>query len=149
METVNLLAVLGVVTIVAGFGIGSMVWAYVGSGSRQVLFQSPVLVELLPATEASAAFQQGCLAYQAGRYQAAIDQFNQAIQLNPTFAEAFHNRGLTWANLRRDDDATINLVKASELYLERGDRASVSIVKQNLEALKARKLAREKGKPKN
>jgi tetratricopeptide (TPR) repeat protein len=145
METVNLVAVVGVVAIVAGFGIGSMVWAYVGSGSRQVLFPEPIVIEL-PETEATKAFQQGCLAYQSGRYQAAIDPFNQAIQLDPTFAEAFHNRGLTWANLRRDDDATINLVKASELYLERGDRASVSVIKQNLEALKARKIAREKAK---
>ncbi|MGV0027331.1 tetratricopeptide repeat protein [Phormidesmis priestleyi] len=149
METVNLLAVLGVVTIVVGFGIGSMVWAYVGSGSRQVLFPEPISIELLPATEASKAFYQGCLNYQTGKYQAAIDPFTQAIQLDPTFAEAFHNRGLTWANLRRDDDATINLVKASELYLERGDRASVAVIKQNLEALKARKLAREKAKQKS
>ncbi|KAM3096197.1 tetratricopeptide repeat protein [Phormidesmis sp. 146-12] len=148
METVNLLAVLGVVAIVAGFGIGSMVWAYVGSGSRQVLFSEPIAIDLSPETEASKAFQQGCLNYQSGRYQAAIDSFSQAIQFNPTFAEAFHNRGLTWANLRRDDDATINLVKASELYLERGDRASVIVIKQNLEALKARKLAREKAKQK-
>lgn len=149
METVNLLAVLGVVAIVAGFGIGSMVWAYVGSGSRQVLFSELISVEMLSETEALRAFQQGCLEHQSGRYQKAIDPFTQAIQLDPTFAEAFHNRGLTWANLRRDDDATINLVKASELYLERGDRASVAVIKQNLEALKARKLAREKAKQKN
>jgi tetratricopeptide (TPR) repeat protein len=148
METVNLLAVLSVVTIVSGVGIGSMVWAYVGAGSQEVLFKDPILVDLLPTTAAINALQQGCLEYQAGQYQRAIDSFNQAILLDPTCAEAFHNRGLSWANLRRDDDATLNLVKASELYLARGDRPSVDLIKQNLTALKARKVARETAKSK-
>ena len=121
-----------------------MVWAYVGAGSRAVLFKEPIFdVASEQKGEALQQFQQGIVAFREGRYPAAIEQFTQAIQLAPTFAEVYHDRGLAFANLRRDDDATFNLVKASELYLERGNRASVTIVKQNLEALKARKQARE------
>lgn len=149
METANLLTVLTATTLVAGIGIGSMIWAYVGAGSVVVLFQDPISPSSQTSADDSAkAFQQGCLAYKAGQYRAAIEHFNQVIQLNATFAEAFHNRGLAFANLRRDDDATRNLLKASELYLERGDRSSMTVIKQNLEALKQRKQAREAAKQK-
>ncbi|PSB15936.1 hypothetical protein C7B65_23045 [Phormidesmis priestleyi ULC007] len=145
METANFLIVVIAITVVAGIGIGSMVWAYVGTGSRAVLFKEPISnVVSDQKAEALQQFQQGLIAFREGHYPAAIEQFTQVIQLDPTFAEVYHDRGLAFANLRRDDDATFNLVKASELYLERGDRASVTIVKQNLEALKARKQAREK-----
>jgi Flp pilus assembly protein TadD len=151
METANLFTLLSVIILVAGIGIGSMIWAYAGAGSRAVLFQDPIAAHSIAESEAFQPFQQGCIAFKAGKYQRAIDHFTQAIQLKPDFAEAYHDRGLAFANLRRDDDATINLVKASELYLERNDalelaeanRASVAIIKQNLEALKARKQARE------
>ncbi len=145
MDTANFFIVLIAITLVASFGIGSMVWAYVGAGSRAVLFNEPIskLVDD-EKTEAIQSFQQGVAAFQSGRYPTAIEHFTQAIQLTPNFAEAYHDRGLALANLRRDDDATFNLVKASELYLEKGDRASLTLVKQNLKALKARKQAREK-----
>ena len=32
--------------------------------------------------------------YEAGDYKGAIEDFNKAIQLNPTFASAFNNRGI-------------------------------------------------------
>ena len=144
MDTANFLIVFTAITVVAGIGVGSMVWAYVGAGSRAVLFKEPIAYVVSdPKNEALQPFQQGVVAFREGRYPVAIEQFTQAIQLAPTFAEVYHDRGLAFANLRRDDDATFNLVKASELYLERGDRDSVTIVKQNLEALKARKQARE------
>ena len=145
METTNFLIVFIAITVVAGVGIGSMIWAYVGAGSRAVLFKEPILnIVSDQKNEALQQFQQGIIAFREGRYLAAIEQFTQVIQLDSTLAEVYHDRGLAFANLRRDDDATFNLVKASELYLERGDRASVTIVKQNLEALKVRKQAREK-----
>ena len=145
MDTANFLIVLIAIGAVAGIGIGSMVWAYVGAGSRAVLFEEPISKgDLDLKNEALQSFEEGILEFKKRRYLAAIEHFTQAIQLNPTAAEIYHDRGLAFANLRRDDDATFNLVKASELYLERGDRDSVTIVKQNLEALKARKQAREK-----
>ena len=145
METTNFLIVFIAITVVDGVGIGSMIWAYVGAGSRAVLFKEPILnIVSDQKNEALQQFQQGIIAFREGRYLAAIEQFTQVIQLDSTLAEVYHDRGLAFANLRRDDDATFNLVKASELYLERGDRASVTIVKQNLEALKVRKQAREK-----
>ncbi len=145
METANFFIVLIAITLVASVGIGSMVWAYVGAGSRAVLFKEPISKSVADEkNESIQPFQQGVTAFKAGRYPDAIEHFNQAIQLTPNFAEAYHDRGLAFANLRRDDDATFNLVKAGELYLESDDRARVSIVKQNLEALKARKQSREK-----
>ncbi len=145
MDTANFFIVLAAIVLVASFGIGSMVWAYVGAGSRAVLFNEPISKLVVDEkNEATQSFQQGVIAFKAGHYPAAIEQLTQAIQLTPNFAEAYHNRGLAFANLRRDDDATFNLVKASELYLESDDRASLTIVKQNLQALKTRKQAREK-----
>ncbi len=145
MDTANFLIVVIAISAVAGVGIGSMVWAYVGAGSRAILFKEPIVkVSLDQKNEALPPFQQGIVEFREGRYLAAIEHFTQAIQLDPAIAEIYHDRGLAFANLRRDDDATFNLVKASELYLEQGDRDSVTIVKQNLEALKARKQAREK-----
>ena len=61
-----------------------------------------------------------------------------------TLAEAYHNRGLVFANLRSDDDAVINLISASELYQEQDNGVAIDMIKKHLEALKQRKLEREK-----
>ena len=149
MEQINLLAVCIIIVTVLTIGFGSMTWAYLGKGSISVLFQEPISsLTKLPATpagnQASIYFQQGIDAYNSGKYRRAIERFNQAIQEVSSFAEAYHNRGLAFANLRSDDEAVANLIKASELYHAQDQDETIFIIKQNLEDLKKRKIEREK-----
>lgn len=148
MEITNFLTWSIVIAAIAAFGLGSMIWAYVGPGSRAIIFENPISTppSLPPSDEAAKLadfFRQGHDAYQAGKHRQAIDKFSQAIQLAPTFAQAYHNRGLAWANLRQDDNAVANLVRAGEIYAQQGNEEGITIVKENLLALKARKQARE------
>ncbi|MBD2578529.1 hypothetical protein [Oscillatoria sp. FACHB-1406] len=137
------------VSLVAGLGIGIMLWAYRGSGSTAVLFAEAVpLATALEAdrtgNKAKESFEKGCEAFNRGNYQQARDRFTQAIGQLEDLPEAYHNRGLCWANLRQDDDAAVNLVRASELYAQSDNPDAIAQIKQQLEAIKARKLARER-----
>ncbi len=151
METTNFIALSVIIVTVLGIGIGTMIWAYFGKGSVSVLFKEPILsLPEFPDTDAgqkaSVYFQQGIEAYQAGNYRQAKDKFTSALQLVSTLAEAYHNRGLAFANLRSDDDAVVNLISASELYQKQDNGVAIDSIKQNLESLKQRKLEREKPK---
>jgi tetratricopeptide (TPR) repeat protein len=151
MELTNFIALSAIVVASLGIGLGTMAWAYVGKGSISVLFQEPILnLPEFPATDvgskASVYFQQGIEAYQSGNYRKAKDQFSSALQLISTLAAAYHNRALAVANLRSDDEAVADLIRASELYQQQGNGSALALVKQNLEALKQRKLEREKQK---
>lgn len=137
-----------VITAIAAVGIGAMVYAYQGTGSVSVLFAEPVPdpgtdqpSEITP--DAAAAFSLGETAFQAGRYRQAVEQFTAACRLASGFAAAHHNWGLAAANLRRDDDAVRQLAIAGEFYLQSDDLAGAALIRQHLQALKARKLARE------
>ncbi|USR89949.1 hypothetical protein NEA10_13935 [Phormidium yuhuli AB48] len=118
-------------------GMGVMVWAYVGSGSQAVLFPNPVPSQP-PGAEA---FQAGCEAFEQGHYAAAIAAFERELRSHPKSAEAYHNRGLAFANLRQDDKAVENLLKASQEYAEADRPEGLAQIQEQLEALKARKLA--------
>lgn len=149
METTNFIALSIIIVAVLGIGLGTMTWAYFGKGSVSVLFQEPILsLPAFPATDpgrqASVDYQKGIEAYKSGNYRKAKDKFTSAVQLVSTLAEAYHNRGLACANLRSDDEAVQNFITASELYQQQENGIALESIKQNLEALKQRKLAREK-----
>jgi hypothetical protein len=117
------------ISLVAGLATGIMLWAYRGSGSTAILFTA--LVPLSSSLEGDRAgnkardyFQQGCEAFGQGKYRQGCDRFTRAIQQVEDFPEAYHNR-------------------ASDLYGERGNMAAIAQIKQQLEAIKVRKLARE------
>ncbi|MGL5082988.1 MAG: tetratricopeptide repeat protein [Microcoleaceae cyanobacterium] len=144
METANFLTWFFFILSVAGAGIGIMTYAYQGKGSISVLFPDPVpLPNSLPdsgvETEATLQFQDGCSKFQAGDYRRAIESFTRALQQLETLAEAYHNRGLAYANLRKDDDSVINLLKASELYSQQDQGENLRVLKQHLQAIKSRK----------
>ncbi|MGF1479200.1 MAG: hypothetical protein ACFB4I_06880 [Cyanophyceae cyanobacterium] len=139
METTNFLAWLTCVTLVGGFGLGTMIWAYKGSGSTAILFPQPVAVppSLLPV-ELKNTFERASSAYTSGDFQAAAEEFSRVIQSAPTLAQAYHNRGLAFANLRQDNEAASNLARAGEIYAQHENSAGIEAVKQNLMTLKAR-----------
>jgi tetratricopeptide (TPR) repeat protein len=139
----NLPIVIAVLASVAAFGIGSMVWAYNGAGSTAVLFREIMSVPSGLGDDATAGFQQGIGLYLQGRYRRAIDRFNQVLMTDPESAAAYHNRGLCLANLRQDDGAVLSLLKAADLYLAKADPDSAALIKQQVLALRQRKMARE------
>ncbi len=148
MEISDFLTWLLLIGTVALFGIGIMIYAYQGQGSLSVLFEELLsLPDSLPdserGTEAAVQFQEGYNAYKGGQYRQAVEYFTQAIDQESNFAQAYHNRGLAYANLRQDDDSVISLLVASELYNQQNNREGLLLVKQHLTAIKERKLARE------
>ncbi|MGB3189839.1 MAG: hypothetical protein WBB43_10500 [Limnoraphis sp.] len=149
MEIASFLTWLTLVIVVAGVGIGTMIYAYWGAGSLSILFEEAIpLPATLPdsdeGTEAAVQFQQGYSAYQQKNYRKAIDYFSRSIQQVSTLAEAYHNRGLAYANLRQDDDSVVNLLSASEFYGQQDKGEQLTLLKQHLEAIRERKLARQR-----
>lgn len=150
MEINNFIALSVIVVAALGIGVGTMTWAYFGKGSISVLFKEPILnLPEFPATDsgskAAVYFQQGIEAYQSGNYRKAKDKFTSALEQVAT-AVAYHNRGLVFANLRSDGEAVADLIRASELYQQQGNESAIDTIKQNLAALKQRKLERENKK---
>jgi tetratricopeptide (TPR) repeat protein len=151
MEITNFIAWSVIAVAALGIGLGTMTWAYAGKGSISVLFPEPILsIPEFPATDAGSKtavdFQQGIEAYQSGNYRKAKDKFSSSLERVATLAEAYHNRGLVFANLRSDNEAVADLIRASELYQQQGNGSAIALIKQNLEALKQRKLEREQQK---
>ena len=150
MEINNFIALSVIIVAALGIGVGTMTWAYFGKGSISVLFKEPILnLPEFPATDsgskAAVYFQQGIEAYQSGNYRKAKDKFTSTLEQVAT-AEAYHNRGLVFANLRSDGEAVADLIRASELYQQQGNESAIDTIKQNLAALKQRKLERENKK---
>lgn len=140
MELTHFLTWLIALSVILTIGLGSMIWAYVGSGSVTLLFDQPVpLPTATPAieTEATQWFQQGYTAFQARQYQTAATCFQRSIQADRSLAEAHHNLGLALANWRRDREAVNALVEASQLYAQNGNRQAIDHLKHQLETLKA------------
>lgn len=132
----SLLAVLAAV-------MGLMAWIYRREGVDTVLFREAIAPPSSDIAEISDAYGKGCDAFGRDRYRAAVAAFETAVAETPTLPEAYHNLGLSLANLRDDTTATAALVRAGELYLERGDRQGSALVRRHLSAILARKQARE------
>lgn len=146
MITADFLVWVAVMVIAGGLGIALMLKAYLGSGGFKPLFKQPVD---LPADfisddpEVLSAFEKGCNSFRAGRYRWAMDKYSQAILLCPGLAQAYHNRGLIAGNLRQNQEAAADLVKASEIYFEQQNKSALSLVREHLESLKAGKPGRQ------
>lgn len=142
LETGNLLAWLAVVLAVGGFALVVMLWAYLGSGSRQVVFTNPIEVpEPRPASDGWQSFDAGCAEFRSGKFRKAIALLTAAIQADSTRPEFFHTLGMTQANLRQDNEAVRSLVRAGELYLEGGNPAGYERIKADLELFKQKRQA--------
>ena len=58
---------------------------------------------------------EGLALYNQGKYQAAIELYNEAIKLDPNYAPAYNNRGMVYADLKRYLDAIADFNKSIEL----------------------------------
>lgn len=80
------------------------------------------------ATDARTYYHRGNTYYEKGDYEKAIEAYNTAIILAPTFSEAYFNRGLCYYNLKNFDKAIMDYSKSADLdpknpviYNNRGD----------------------------
>ncbi len=140
METASFLIWALVIGAIAAFAIGSMTQAYVGKGSLAIVFSEPIPLPTVLSTvnpEAATQFQQSCDAFCSRNYREVSDRLSAVTQQEPTFAEAYHNRGRAIANLRQDREAAALLVKAGDLYLQQENPTGYEQVKQDLQTLKA------------
>lgn len=60
-------------------------------------------------------FEQGMANLSAGRYRAAIEDFDEAIRLNPEFSLSYMNRGVAKGRLDRNEEAIQDYSRAIEL----------------------------------
>ena len=60
-------------------------------------------------------FHQGFASHNKGKYKEAIEKYDEAIELNPVFAEAYNNRGLAKGDLKQYQEAIADYEKAIEL----------------------------------
>jgi len=60
-------------------------------------------------------FNEGYDHHNAGRYKEAIEAYSRAIELNPRYADAYHNRGCAYGNLKDSAKAIEDLNRAIEL----------------------------------
>ncbi|MEM8809218.1 MAG: tetratricopeptide repeat protein [Cyanobacteria bacterium P01_G01_bin.38] len=128
-----------VVLIILGIGGSSLVITTLRPLGRQIPFPAPIAdLSLLISNTAQSTYQAGIKSYQAGRYDAAIDRFNQLIQQEPNCPEGYHNRGLAQANLGKTNLAVNDLLKAGELYDQQGTKDGIDVVKGQLETLSQR-----------
>jgi hypothetical protein len=70
-----------------------------------------------------------------GSYQAALEDYTNAIQGNSSLAIAFFNRGLAFYNLDQTDRAVADFSKAADLFRSQGDADKLQKTQDILQAL--------------
>lgn len=142
------LAIVGVViTAVLGFGAVSMLRAYVTSSGVVPLLIDPVPLPIEKSgltPKAIAAFEQGIQQFAQRRYRFAAERFVAALADVADWPEAYHNLGLSLANVGDDGPAARALAQAGELYLDRQDTQGSALARRHLSALGDRKRRRTK-----
>jgi protein O-mannosyl-transferase len=68
-----------------------------------------------PKPQATSPFRSGLVSYNAGRTTAALQQFLEAVRLDPHYADAHHNAGLMLKELGRTTEARSHFETAIEL----------------------------------
>jgi tetratricopeptide (TPR) repeat protein len=74
---------------------------------------------------ADAYFLQGLSRYKLGDHRGAIEDYNQAIQLDPKLGEAYVLRGLSKIQLNQKNSGCLDLSKAGEL----GDASTYGFIR--------------------
>lgn len=75
---------------------------------------NPAAVCAASTTETEILLNKGLLAYDAKKYQQAIDIWTQAIEYDPSQYKIYYNRGLAWYGLNQTDQAITDFTKAIE-----------------------------------
>jgi len=67
---------------------------------------------------ADAFYDSGKLYHIDGQHELAIQDYTEAIRLDPEYAKAYNNRGLTYQSLGQVEEAERDFAKAKELRYE-------------------------------
>lgn len=86
-----------------------------GSKTESTFSGKPVPIPTDLAEEAVTHYEAGVAAYDAGDYEGAIDEFNQAIVRAPDYAGAYYQRGLAYWMLDKNDLALLDFEEATNL----------------------------------
>ncbi|WYL92809.1 MAG: tetratricopeptide repeat protein [Gloeotrichia echinulata IR180] len=76
------------------------------------------------SNSAYAYLNRGIARAKLGDNKAAIEDFNQALQINPNSALTYYNRGFARADLGDKQGAIEDFQQAAKLYQEQGNRYS-------------------------
>jgi tetratricopeptide (TPR) repeat protein len=108
-------------------GSGWLIPIVVGIGTIAVVVGLSVCPSLLPADPAIEYYNRGVVYQQQGQLDLAIDEYTQAIALNPQFSEAYYNRGNAYYDKGDLDRAIADFDQAiefdpqdAEAYYNRG-----------------------------
>ena len=71
------------------------------------------------------------------QYDKAIADSTKAIEINPQLAEAYSNRGLTYALLENWEQAYKDLKKAANLFYKQGNNEEYQQALRSIEEIKA------------
>ena len=132
----NLWIVLGIMATILGIGGGAISVTTLKPWGQRGPFPTPMTDLSLPiGGEARQRFNQGILAYRERAYGRAIDHFNRVLELEPSLAEAFHNRGRALANLAKQQNAVADFLAASRLYDQQDNRSGIDWIKADMTLL--------------
>lgn len=84
-------------------------------------------------------YDRGRQKAERGKYREAIDDFNHAIQINPSYAEAYYFRGIAHSRLREDQKAIADFQKAAELHQQQGKKADYQNAQDKISELNSLK----------
>jgi tetratricopeptide (TPR) repeat protein len=82
---------------------------------KLILLAASVAVMLGANAEAEKAFERGLKAHRCDNYTQAIADYDQAIELDPKYEDAYNNRGIAYAMLDDYKSSTKDVRKACEL----------------------------------
>jgi tetratricopeptide (TPR) repeat protein len=93
-------------------------------------------IELKDIVKANELYQQGRDRGRRGQYKEAFEDFTQAINLNPDFAEAYIYRSHARTGTEDKQGAVTDFQKAIEIYKARGRTDIADMLLTPLQALK-------------
>ncbi|WAL61629.1 pentapeptide repeat-containing protein [Thermocoleostomius sinensis] len=89
-------------------------------------------------------YRLGLAEVDRGHYRGAIDQFNQVLQLDPSFAHAYLARGIAWFQLGERSAALEDARQAEQLYLAQTNEDGYRIANQLSQGIVAIQEVHEK-----
>ncbi len=94
------------------------------SESQAVAPQPPAQSAPTELQKAKTHYNEGLALQRIGDMAAAIAAYSRGIELNPSYAKAYHNRGLAQSHLGHKREALNDFRSAANYFFEQGDIAS-------------------------